>query len=134
MKPTTVARPTSLRFSARAEKMLAPSMPINTQTVTSIILRTWSMTVPSSLLPAPQKSAVNTSALKAIAAMTMNNASGTILAIVVSVLINAASRIPRSTRKCSAHNSTEAQVIAGRVLPSPNIGKKKPKVLNSNTM
>lgn len=39
-KPITVALPTSLRFSARAEKMLAPSMPMNTQTVTSIMLRT----------------------------------------------------------------------------------------------
>ncbi|MCY1535903.1 hypothetical protein D9M68_713290 [compost metagenome] len=134
MKPTTVALPTSLRFSARAEKMLAPSMPMNTQTVTSIMLRTWFITVPRSLLPAPQKSAVNTSSLKATAQITMNSASGTILAMVVRVLMNAASLIPRSTRKCRNQSSTEAQMIAGRVLPSPNTGKKKPRVLNSSTM
>ena len=58
IKPTTVALPTSERFAARAEKMLAPSMPINTQTVTSIMLRAWSITLPSSGLLAPQKSAV----------------------------------------------------------------------------
>ncbi|MDT4871486.1 hypothetical protein FQZ97_1066170 [compost metagenome] len=123
-KPRTVALPTSLRFSARAEKMLAPSMPMNTHTVTSIILRTWSITVPRSLLPAPQKSAVNTSILKATAAITMNRASGTILAMVVRVLMKAASLIPRSTRKCRHQSNAEAQMIAGRVLPSPNSGKK----------
>ena len=38
-KPMTVALPTSLRTAARAEKMLAPSMPMNTHTVTSIAPR-----------------------------------------------------------------------------------------------
>ncbi|MOA61033.1 hypothetical protein D3C78_1860720 [compost metagenome] len=66
-------------------------MPMNTQTVTSIMLRTWSITLPSSVLPAPQKSALYTSSLKAMAAMMMNSASGTILAMVVRVLMNAAS-------------------------------------------
>ncbi len=123
-KPITVALPTSLRFSARAEKMLAPSMPMNTQTVTSIMLRTWSITLPRSLLPRPQKSLVNTSSLKAMAAMMMNSASGSILAMVVTVLMKAASLMPRSTRKCSSHSRIEAQITAGRVLPSPNTGKK----------
>ena len=38
-KPMTVALPTSLRTAARAEKMLAPSMPMNTHKVTSIAPR-----------------------------------------------------------------------------------------------
>ncbi|MNJ40585.1 hypothetical protein D3C77_354830 [compost metagenome] len=40
MKPITVALPTSERFCARPEYTLAPSIPMNTNTVTSIILRT----------------------------------------------------------------------------------------------
>ena len=58
------------------------------------------------------------------AAITMNLTRGTILATVVSWLMNAASLIPRSTRKCTAHSSTEAQPMAIGVLPWPNTGKK----------
>ena len=39
-KPATVARPTSWRSAARAEYTLAPSMPMKTHTVTSIVLLT----------------------------------------------------------------------------------------------
>ncbi|MNP74789.1 hypothetical protein D3C76_1717240 [compost metagenome] len=63
----------------------------------------------------------------------MNMISGTIFATVVSRLIKAASLIPRITTKCTVHSSTEAQAMAIGVLPSPNTGKKKPRVLNSST-
>lgn len=132
-KPITVARPTSARFCARAEYTLAPSIPMNTNTVTSIMCRTWSITLPRSGLIAPQISRVNTSALKATAARTMNINSGTTLATVVTRLMNAASLMPRNTRKCTAHNSNDAQPMATGVLPWPNAGKKYPKVLNSST-
>ncbi|MNE61205.1 hypothetical protein D3C80_1564030 [compost metagenome] len=71
----------------------------------------------------PQISRVKISARNATAAMTMNITSGTILATVVTWLMNAASLIPRSTRKCTAHSSNEAQAMAIGVLPSPNTGK-----------
>ncbi|MCY1366972.1 hypothetical protein D9M69_538840 [compost metagenome] len=123
-KPRTVALPTSERFSARAEKMLAPSMPMNTQTVTSIMLRTWFITLPSSMFFEPQMSAVKMSSLKANRQMRMNRNSGTTLAMVVTRLMKAASLIPRSTRKCTAQRTIDAPMIAARVLPSPKIGKK----------
>ena len=50
--------------------------------------------------------------------------SGTTLATVVTKLMNAASLIPRSTRKCTAHSKTDAPITAAGVLPSPKIGKK----------
>lgn len=109
-------------------------MPMNTQTVTSIMPRTWSITLPSSRLPEPQKSAVKTSTLKARAVITMNNTSGTTLAMVVIRLRNAASLMPLSTRKWMPQSSSEAQTIAARLLPSPKTGKNSPRVLNSRTM
>ncbi|MNP40534.1 hypothetical protein D3C76_1341810 [compost metagenome] len=80
------------------------------------------MTLPNFGLLWPHRSRVKISALKATAAITMNISSGTILATVVTWLMNAASLIPRITRKCTAHNSSEAQAMAIGVLPSPNIG------------
>lgn len=133
MKPMTVALPTSERFSARDEKMLAPSMPMNTHTVTSIMLRTWFITLPSSGVPTAQMSAVKMSSLKANRQISANSTSGTTLATVVIRLMNAASLMPRSTRKCTAHKRIDAPMMAAGVLPSPKIGKKYPKVLNSNT-
>ncbi|MNN72510.1 hypothetical protein D3C81_1885560 [compost metagenome] len=97
---------------------------MNTQTVTSIMLRTWFITLPSSGVPKPQISAVNTSSLKANRQIRANSTSGTILATVVTRLMNAASLIPRSTRKCTAQSRIEAPMIAAGVLPSPKIGKK----------
>ena len=124
IKPMTVALPTSERFSARPEYTLAPSMPINTNTVTSIMLRTWSITLPRLGVSWPQKSVVKISALNATPANTINITMGTIFATVVSWLIKAASLMPRMTRKCTPHSSSEAQPMAIGVLPCPNTGTK----------
>ncbi|MNN55121.1 hypothetical protein D3C81_1699810 [compost metagenome] len=124
MKPRMVALPTSERFSARAEKMLAPSIPMNTQTVTSIMLRTWFITLPSSGFIEPQMSWLKMSSLKANRQIRMNRNSGTIFAMVVTTLMNAASLMPRRTRKCTAQSRMEAPMIAASVLPSPKTGKK----------
>ena len=123
-KLSTVALPTSLRFSARAEYTLAPSIPINTHTVTNIMLLTWFVTLPRLGFVVPQKSLVKISALNARPTNTIKVNNGTTLAIVVIKLINAASLIPRSTKKWVSHNKIEAQRMAGSVLPSPNTGKK----------
>ncbi|MOA35301.1 hypothetical protein D3C78_1567440 [compost metagenome] len=104
--------------------MLAPSIPMNTHTVTNIMLRTWFITLPRSGFLMPQMSAVKMSSLKANTAINTNSSNGTTLATVVTRLMNAASLIPRSTRKCTAHSSTEAPITAATVLPSPKIGKK----------
>ncbi|MNU78502.1 hypothetical protein D3C71_680930 [compost metagenome] len=79
--------------------MLAPSMPMNTHTVTSIMFRTWFITLPRSGFFRPQMSAVKMSSLKANTAIKMNSTSGTILATVVTRLMNAASLIPRNTSR-----------------------------------
>ncbi|PBJ15015.1 hypothetical protein BSG18_57640 [Pseudomonas ogarae] len=99
-------------------------MPMNTNTVTSIMCHTWSITLPRSGFIAPQISRVKISALKATAAMTTNINSGTTLATVVTRLMNAASLIPRNTRKCTAHSNNDAHPMATGVLPWPNTGKK----------
>ena len=122
-KPSKVARPTSTRRSARAEHTLAPSTPMNTHTVTSIMLRTWSVTLPSAGLAWPQMSCVNTSVRNASPTSSTNSASGTSLATVVTWLMKAASRMPRSTRKCMPHSMTDALATATGVLPSPNTGR-----------
>ena len=59
-KPASVARPTSTRRTAWAEYTLAPSTPMNTHTVTSIMPRTCSSTPPSAGLARPHTSAPNT--------------------------------------------------------------------------
>ena len=97
---------------------------MNTHTVTSMVLLTWSTTLPRSA--EPQKSSEKVSILKAKTTTSTNMASGTSLAMVVMVLIMVAPCTPRSTRKCRAHSSTEAHMMAGRVLPSP----KKPSASN----
>ncbi|MNR45787.1 hypothetical protein D3C85_1646770 [compost metagenome] len=97
------------------------------------MLRTWFITLPRSGFIEPQISAVKMSSLNANSAIRTNSASGTTLATVVTRLMNAASLMPRNTRKCTAHSSTEAPMIAATVLPSPKIGKKYPRVLNSRT-
>ena len=82
-KPSTVARPTSSRLAARLEYTDAPSMPMKTQTVTSIMFRTWVMVPPSGsewiCVERPQTSAVNRPALNPIAAIATNTRMGTIL-------------------------------------------------------
>ena len=106
---------------------------MNTHTVTSIMLRTWFITLPRSGFFRPQMSAVKMSSLKANKVINMNSISGTTLATVVTRLMNAASLIPCNTRKCTAHSSTDAPMTAATVLPSPKIGKKYPSVLNNRT-
>ncbi|RMP72280.1 hypothetical protein ALQ17_200122 [Pseudomonas fluorescens] len=81
------------------------------------MLRTWSTTLPMFGLPRPQISRVKISALNATAAITINISSGTIFATVVIWLMNAASLIPRNTRKCTAQSNNDAQPIATGVLP-----------------
>ncbi|MNP72095.1 hypothetical protein D3C76_1685780 [compost metagenome] len=88
------------------------------------MLRTWFITLPSSGVPTAQMSAVKMSSLKANRQINANSTSGTILATVVTRLMNAASLMPRSTRKCTAHSNTDAPMMAAGVLPSPKIGKK----------
>ena len=58
---------------------------------------------------------------------------GTILAIVTITLTNAAVCTPRKVRKCTIHNRTDAPMMAGRVVPPSNCGKKYPSVANSST-
>ncbi|MNE95016.1 hypothetical protein D3C80_1930510 [compost metagenome] len=88
------------------------------------MLRTWFITLPSSGVPRAQMSAVKMSSLKANRQISANSTSGTTLATVVTRLMNAASLMPRSTRKCTAHNRIDAPMMAAGVLPSPKIGKK----------
>ncbi|MNH37638.1 hypothetical protein D3C79_985630 [compost metagenome] len=97
------------------------------------MLRTWFITLPSSGVPRPQMSAVKMSSLKANRVISANSTSGTIFATVVTRLMNAASLMPRRTRKCTAHSRIDAPMMAAGVLPSPKIGKKYPRVLNSST-
>ena len=78
-------------------------------------------------------SLVKMSSLNANRQIRMNSTSGTILATVVTMLMNAASRMPRSTSQCTAHKRTEAQMIETSVLPSPKAGMKSPAVENSST-
>ncbi len=92
---------------------------MNTQTVTSIMFRTWSRVLPSPAF-SPQKSAVNRSALNPTAAIAMNVTMGTILAMVTRTLAKAALRTPLKVRACTAHSSTEAPTIAGTVVPPSN--------------
>ncbi|MNG20469.1 hypothetical protein D3C84_1047250 [compost metagenome] len=88
------------------------------------MLRTWFITLPRSGFFRPQMSAVKISSLKAKIAISTNRINGTILATVVTRLMNAASLIPRNTSKCTAHSNTDAPITAATVLPSPNTGKK----------
>ena len=95
---------------------------MKTHTVTSIVLLTWSSTEPS---PAPpQKSSRKVCTWNAIATRAMNSSSGTTLASVTTAFSTAAPWMPRSTAACTSHSTTDAPMMAGAVLPSPNIGKK----------
>ena len=123
-KPSTVAVAMSLRRSARAEKTLAPSMPMKTHSVTSMVLLTWPMIEPRLALPSPLKSAEKTSILKATATMPMNSTIGAILATVTMVLTIAAWRTPAMIRKWMIHSRIDAPSTACHVLPSPKAGKK----------
>jgi len=103
-------------------------MPMNTQTVTSIMFLIWSIEepreAPSIWTALPQTSVVKMPALKAMAVRATKVTSGTILATVATVLTKAAWVTPRSTMACISQSSTEAPMTAARLLPSPNTGKK----------
>jgi hypothetical protein len=101
---------------------------MNTNTVTSIVLRTWLKTSPALYSPPPQKLAVNNAESKARATKTTNTMIGTILAIVTMVLMNAASLMPRRIMKCTVQRIIDEQNTAIMVLPSPKTGKNKPSV------
>ena len=120
-----VARPTSWRLRARSEKTEAPSTPMNTQTVTSIMALTWVSVEPRSLW-VPQKSAEKVPILKAVAPMMMKTIRGTILAMVTTTLTTAASRMPRRMSRWYSHRSAEETTVARSVVPSPNPGRNTP--------
>src|SRR5450830_288898 len=130
-KPITVARPTSLRRFAREEYTLAPSIPMNTQTVTSIVVLTCVSIDPS--FTSPQKVKVNVSKLNAIATNTMKISKGMTLARVTTAFKTTAPRMPFNTNACTVQSSVDAPTIAAAVLPSPNTGKKYPKAPNAAT-
>lgn len=67
------------------------------------------------------------------AARTRNRAIGSNLATVTRPLTMAAVRRPRSTNRCTVHNSNEDAATAAGVLPSPNTGMKWPRPLNIST-
>ncbi len=48
--------------------------------------------------------------------------------MVTTLLMNAASLMPRRTMKCTAHRTMEETNTAAGVLPSPKTGKKAPRV------
>ncbi len=58
----------------------------------------------------------------------MNSRIGTILAMVTTLLMNAASLVPRRIMKWKAQMPTEETTIALTVLPSPKTGKNAPSV------
>ena len=120
-----VARPTSRRSRARSEKTEAPSTPMNTQTVTSIMALIWSSAEPRPLL-VPQKSAEKVLALKAMIPIRMKTTRGTTLAIVTTTLTTAASRMPRMMSRWYSHRSAEETTVARSVVPSPKPGRKTP--------
>ena len=60
--------------------------------------------------------------------ITMKTKIGTILATVTTLLMKAASLMPRRIMKCTAHRMIEETMMAAGVLPSPKIGKKAPRV------
>ena len=103
IRPITVAVPTSFLLLARLEKTTAPSIPVNTQTVTSIVLFTWpnvspQLNMPVSPLVMPYKPALKVSKLNAPIIHTMTSKIGMSLATVTILLINAAVSTPFKMR------------------------------------
>jgi len=101
-------------------------MPIKTKTVTSMVLRTWSKTSEAAYSPPPQKPMAKRSYLKAKAAIRMKRTMGTILATVTTVLMKAASLMPRRTMKWTAQRMTEETATEVSVLPTPKAGRSLP--------
>ncbi|MNL86765.1 hypothetical protein D3C87_2156170 [compost metagenome] len=63
----------------------------------------------------------------------MKMAMGTILAIVTTVFIPVACRIPRRMAKCVDHSNSEDTSTAGSVSPSPKMGNTAPSVALNTT-
>ena len=95
----------------------ANHVPVNALWLTNAMVQLFLIiTLPRSGFLMPQMSAVKMSSLKANTAINTNSSSGTTLATVVTRLMNAASLIPRSTRKCTAQSKIEAPMMAAGVL------------------
>ena len=103
-------------------------MPMNTKTVTSMVLRTCSKRLASGMPWPPQKFTVKRFAWNANANRIMNTRIGTTFATVTIVLMKAACCTPRRIVKWKIHIPNEATAMAAGVLPSPNNGKKAPRV------
>ncbi len=103
---------------------------MNTNTVTSMVWRTWLQTLPNvfSAVGSPQKLSAKVFASRFISRKITNTSNGTILAIVTILLMPAAPCTPRRIRKWKAQTSTEATRTAMIVLPSPKTGKNAPSV------
>ena len=126
-----MALPTSFLFLALLEKITAPSIPINTQTVTSIVLLTWLIVLaqlngntPSDVIL--KKPVLKVSKLNAIIMHMITSKIGINFATVTILLINAAVSTPFKIKKWTPQSSNEATIILGNVLPPLKIGKKLP--------
>ena len=129
-KPSSVARLTVFS-SERSDITTAPSMPMKTHSVTSIVLFTWASTLPSGLWPArleltlPQKSPPHMPAFIEMATTRMKTATGMNLPIVPMMLSTAAPLTPRSTSQFMSQNTIEASRTACQVFPPLKYGGKK---------
>ena len=116
----------------------APSTPRKTQSVTLITLTIWLYTSPPLNAPSavPQKLLMKIRGSNFMAKMMANSATkiGTILAIVVTILTEAASFTPRVTRNQQIQTMMEAPIMDGRLFPSPKTGKKYPIAANRSTV
>jgi hypothetical protein len=130
--PRIVARPTSARRRAKREYTLAPSIPRNTNVVTSIVSLTWSNTARTDRPSLPQKLSANVPASNATATMTMKVRIGTSFAMVTIRLTTVACRTPRAIRKWNSQTPAEDRATARIVLPCPR--KKVPRVVIVKTM
>ena len=104
-------------------------MPMNTQTVTSIMFLTWSSVLPSEapsmLVLVPQKSVLKMPALKPTAATAMKVRIGTTLAIVTMVLTHGGVvDTAQGQTQLTIQRTTDATTIADSVLPPSNVGQK----------
>ena len=126
--PMMVALPTSPCDFARPERTTAPSMPINAQSVTSIVLFICAPSPPSvcpSIAILPQKSNVNLSQWKANMRIIENSKSGTSLPTVPIIFIMEACFTPASTTKLNVQISTDPPSIDQTLFPPVNTPGKK---------
>src|ERR1700729_2842413 len=123
MSPRKVATPTCEVLLARSDTTTAPSMPIKTHRVTSIVLLTWPSMLPKCSC-APQKSYENMPALIATAMAH----SATVMVPTFSTLditFRTAARLtPDNTTKFIVQISNDAPIKDGQLLPLLKMGKK----------